>query len=270
MNVDFYKMMHDGKNNIYRRISIWNETKKLCLTNYPIIKPSIKYTFSAENIPIIEKKYTNTMITVESIDTIDAGIRELENGTKPLLLNLADDCLPGGCVDNGSGAQEESLFRRSNYFLSLDRKLYPLFANDCIYSPAITVFRKSEANNWQIYDKYYKLDFIACPGIKYPVIEYQNGMKKLNNNDVAILKNKIRHIIHIAYIHNHDVVILGAMGCGAWKNPSHHVAEIFREILSEFDGCFSKIVFAILKNAGDIETKFKNIDNYDIFKSILS
>lgn len=273
MDTDLYKMMLEAKNKIHKRISIWMETKKICLARHPIstITPSIKYTFDTDNQIILNKKYKDTIIAVESIDTIDAGIRELENGAKPLLLNLADDCFPGGCVDTGSGAQEESLFRRSNYFLSLDRKMYPLFANDCIYSPEITVFRKSEADNWDIYanNKFYKLDFIVCPGLKYPVIEYKNGQKKLRDDDVKILQNKIRHILQIAYKHGHDTVILGALGCGAWKNPPYHVAEIFRDILLEFSGCFSKILFAVLRRAGDIEAKFKDIDNYDIFTSIL-
>ena len=42
--------------------------------------------------------------------------------------------------------------------------------------------------------------------------------------------------------------MLSAFGCGAFRNPPQHMAELFRETLGEeeFSGVFRRIVFAIL------------------------
>ena len=59
--------------------------------------------------------------------------------------------------------------------------------------------------------------------------------------------NKIRTIFNIAIDQEVDNLILGALGCGAFKNPPKHVAELFQQVLSEppYRGRFNRIVFAI-------------------------
>jgi len=59
METDLYKMMLEAKNKIHKRISIWMETKKICLARHPIstITPSIKYTFDTDNQIILNKKF---------------------------------------------------------------------------------------------------------------------------------------------------------------------------------------------------------------------
>ena len=48
-----------------------------------------------------------------------------------------------------------------------------------------------------------------------------------------------------------DTLILGAFGCGAFKNPPAIVARAYREILEEFDGYISKVEFAVYCPPGD-------------------
>ena len=116
------------------RIQCWESTKKMCeqIDNPPI---SIKYEFN--NNFIFRKKY-KTHIFVVNYDSLDCGITLKEFKFNPVVLNMADTNFPGGCVDLGSGAQEESLFRRTNYFKTLNltssNHLYPLTENEAIYS----------------------------------------------------------------------------------------------------------------------------------------
>ena len=56
-----------------------------------------------------------------------------------------------------------------------------------------------------------------------------------------------------------EVLILSALGCGAFGNPPEHMAFIFQEVLEEFAGAFKKIYFAI-----------KGGRNLDVFRQVLT
>lgn len=61
-------------------------------------------------------------------------------------------------------------------------------------------------------------------------------------------KNKMRTLFRIALVHGNDSLVLGAFGCGAFRNPPEHIAQIFHQVLEEdeFKDRFKKIFFAIL------------------------
>lgn len=66
------------------------------------------------------------------------------------------------------------------------------------------------------------------------------------------MKNKIRLIIQTAIENKHETIIFGAMGCGAWRNPVKHVAEIFKYVLDECNGVILNYYFAILTTQDDV------------------
>ena len=49
-------------------------------------------------------------------------------------------------------------------------------------------------------------------------------------------------------MHGHDSLVLGALGCGAFRNPPHHIAKLFHEVIQEveFANKYKRLVFAIL------------------------
>jgi len=242
-------------------IECWNNTKKICET-IPLPPQSIKYKH-VQNVNYTKSKNTSSIIRVHNMDTIDCAFI-YEN---PLVLNLADDLYPGGWINAGSSAQEESLFRRTNYHLTLVKQLYPISESEVIYSPNITVIKHNEQKNWEIMDCFKQLDFIACPAIKYPFLK-KDGC--LSEDDVEILETKIETIIQVAVKHKHSAIIFGAMGCGAWENPPEDVATIFKRLLKKYDGAVANYIFAILDNISDDSVIDENKkSNYDIFRNIL-
>jgi len=38
-----------------------------------------------------------------------------------------------------------------------------------------------------------------------------------------------------------ECLVLSALGCGSIGNPSHHIAHLFKEVLEEYEGIFSRV-----------------------------
>ena len=208
-------------------------------------------------------------VSVVSADTLDAAETVLrQRGLRPLVMNLADNLEPGGCVEVGACSQEECLFRRTNLFRSLESSLYPIRFNEAIYSPGISVFKRGENELYESMTPF-KVDFISCPGLKNPTLVDGH----LKSGDLATLLNKIRLIFQVANQRGHTIIIAGALGCGAWRNPPRDVALAFKQILGESDtvGIVTEVVFAILKpRVGGLFNPSWNNSNFDVFHSVLT
>jgi uncharacterized protein (TIGR02452 family) len=246
-----------------RNTLCWEDTQRKS-SLLPPPPPSIKIEYDHDfYYGVMRRDKSNRFVC--NMDTLDCAFL-YEN---PLVLNMADDIIPGGWVNVGSFAQEESLFRRSNYHFTLTRDLYPILDTQAIYSPAVTVFKGPDLEPLDIPRQF---AFIACPGIKYPFLD-DDG--KFEDEDYRILEEKIKTILQVAITYGHDSIIFGALGCGAWQNPSREVAQIFRNVLDDYDGYIPNFIFAILDDVDDMddsdtesETEEKE-SNYEIFKDIV-
>ena len=248
------------------RIDCWKDTQNKC-KNLKIVTPSIQMKHIKNFNQISCKRYENSTLFFYNMDTIDCALH-FEN---PLVLNLASDYHPGGGVAKGSGAQEESLFRRSNYFQTLTKQYYPIFDGYAIYSPNVSIIKQNETNRWLPYDinANLKLHFIACPGLRHPKTIKINNKILLNDYDKNRLVTKIETIIQCAIKYNHDTIVFGALGCGVWKNPPDHIANIFKEVLTKYNGVIKNYVFAILgtntNNNSFYKINSQMDNNIDIF-----
>lgn len=251
-------------NNVSQRIAAWRDTLRTAPAYHG--SGSRKYTWAPPDKFVMEQQDEHTKILVIDNDLVDIGKECL--GYNPVVLNLADDIVPGGCVDGGSGASEEAMFRRSNYFRTLTQDMYPLEKYEAIYSPNVTVYKENYQKNYT-YCEPFDLSFIACPGIKYPKLKRDGHM---TDEDLQVLEKKIELILQIAYAYNHKVIVLGALGCGAWNNNPIDVAKTFKKVIKKHDGVFKVIIFAIMKRAEkDHVGKYDEgkMDNFDVFKKIL-
>ena len=201
-----------------------------------------------------------TIVEVQNIDCLYAGAQLKEQGYNPAVLNMASRRNPGGGVVTGAGAQEETLFRRTNLFRSLyqfapfagmygiktSHHQYPLDKNfGGVYTPEAIYFRESEQKGYALLDNPVSLSFITVAGMNRPDLTAE-GM--IADYHVEPIKNKIRTIFRIGLAHGHDSLVLGALGCGAFRNPPRHVARLFHEVMDEleFKNKYRRIVFAIL------------------------
>ncbi|CAG9317737.1 unnamed protein product [Blepharisma stoltei] len=192
---------------------------------------------------------TNTRVIVYDGDCIEAGIQMKRLGFNPVILNMANTRTPGGGVTSGAGAQEESIFRRTNYFQHLKDNLavrYPISLTGAVYSPDVVVFRDTEASQYSLFEEPINLSFIACAALRNPDLANQHYKPK----DLETMRHKIRAIYSLSAANMHNCLILSAFGCGAYKNPPIEVARLFREQLetSEFQGRFERVIFAIFND----------------------
>ena len=67
-----------------------------------------------------------------------------------------------------------------------------------------------------------------------------------------IFCSRIRNILEAAIDNEVEALVLGAFGCGAFRNPPRLVAGAFRDILLEkrYRHAFSNVVFAVKKSSG--------------------
>jgi uncharacterized protein (TIGR02452 family) len=204
---------------------------------------------------------------------------------------MANDYSPGGGYRQGDGAQEETLFRRSNYFRSLDsdlddgkstsrfycnanceletllerQRMYPMDEFGAIYTSGLTVFRQTEDTGYAFMDEpFSNVCAIAMAAYRDPNVENNRLTRKFSVG----MRKKIENIFAIAYHHKHDCLVLSALGCGAFKNPPEHIAAIFKSVAEQYAGFFKSIYFAIVDdhNTG---LQFNPQGNYQPFKQLL-
>jgi len=219
-----------------------------------------------------------SIVEVQNIDCLYAGVQLKEQGYNPAVLNMASRRNPGGGVATGAGAQEETLFRRTTLFRSLyqfapyaeqygikcSHQQYPLDRNfGGIYTPDAIYFRESEKKGYSLLEKPVSLSFITVAGMNRPDLT-TGGM--IANHHVEPIKNKLRTIFRIGLLHGHDSLVLGALGCGAFRNPPRHVARLFHEVMDEpeFKDRYRRIIFAILDDH-NAHQKHNPVGNYRPF-----
>lgn len=226
------------------------------------------------------KRYEYTKISVIDIDCLYAAEQLIHKGLNPAVLNMASFHTPGGGVERGSAAQEESIFRRTNIFRSLYQfhsvgenynikqleERYPLEMHfGAIYTPSVMVFKSSENDGCKLLDNPFFIDVITMPAIKKP--ETENG--KLAAWAKDILKIKIKQIFDIAITNGNDSLVLSAFGCGAYGTPPDEMAKLFYDTINseKYKNAFKEIVFAII-NLPSTNGSHNPEGNFKPFKKI--
>lgn len=203
-------------------------------------------------------KPKNGEIRIDSLKTFEAAekLRKEFPGNRIAVLNFASAVSPGGGVRNGARAQEESLCRCSTLLPSLeqtwlDKEYYARNRNEhnrlntdaCIYTPDVIICKTDENIPKRLgADQWNNVDVISCAA---PDLRYSNPGKYDSDFLYRLFLKRIDHILHIAAAKNADVMILGAFGCGAFKNDPKLVAKAFREALQRYRYYFDLVEFAI-------------------------
>lgn len=228
-------------------------TKEMSKKYKSEIALSIENTKFYDGQPILETSGDLPKIEVVDLDSVSAIHRY--SSENMAVLNFASYKFPGGGFIRGSSAQEEALCQHSylyNVISEFDSTVYEwnrnnlnkgMYLNRGLYSPDI------------IFDDKTKCSVITVPAPnKSVMLKYGNFTEEEN---AKALLHRIKLVVDIAEENNVKTLILGAFGCGVFKQDPFEVATLFKKVLR--GSSFEKVVFAIPRGA-----------NYNAFKEIFN
>lgn len=201
-------------------------------------------------------------ITVTPRRTFAAALKYKDMG-KTAVLNFADFYKPGGLVEYGSRAQEEALCRISTLYpcINDDRMIKEfygphkdghysvLYNNDIIYTPDVVVFKDDDENMFiKPMREWYKVDVITCAAPN--LSDKADRDYYLPNVLDDVYKGRFKRILAVADHMRVENLILGAFGCGAFRNSPEEVAWMARTAIEEYykennNPSFKTIDFAV-------------------------
>lgn len=207
-----------------------------------------------------DAKAFDTQYEVTGETTLQALERLHQSEENLLCLNFASAKNPGGGFMGGAQAQEESLARSSGLYYSISQRsmMYAvnrqtqtcLYTDHMIYSPRVPFFKNDHG---ELHLRPYHAAVLTVPAVNAGVVKQQESQEHIDRIDEVML-SRMEKLLMVAALQGHETLVLGAWGCGVFRNPAAKVSGYFKNHLldnPQFNGVFKKIVFAILDSTGD-------------------
>jgi uncharacterized protein (TIGR02452 family) len=195
----------------------------------------------ANHEPIIDVTTETTLAAAQRLSAADDG--------DVAALVFASARNPGGGFLSGAQAQEESIARSSALYHCLQQipDFYAHHRGDhdlrysdrVIYSPAVPVFRDDTG---RLLDRPYRTALLTAAAPNLGAI--LTNQPEHAANVPQVLQRRAIRVLQIAAAHGHRRLILGAWGCGVFRNDPVTVADAFALALREVNQ-FDHVVFAV-------------------------
>jgi uncharacterized protein (TIGR02452 family) len=216
---------------------------------------------------------TTTFATVRE-STLASARRLGCNSRRIAALNFASAKNPGGGFLGGAQAQEESLARASGLFATINgNPMYafhrarkdPMYTTWVIYSPGVPVFRDDAG---RLLEAPYLCSFLTSPAVNAGA---RRDIEHHREEIRTTMAERVNRVLAVAAHHGHETLILGAWGCGVFRNDPEEVAELFHAALhGPFRGVFVHVVFAVLDRSeerrfiGPFERRFGELPGFPL------
>ncbi len=201
----------------------------------------------------------NCAVYVENISTVDAVYKLAGEGKEAIgVLNFASARNPGGGFLNGAMAQEESLAASSTLYRTLiaheeyyrvnRRQSSMIYTDYGIYSPDVLFFRDG---GFRLVQDGVKASVLTLPAVNM-------GQVLLKGEDAGQAERAMRRRMQLALAvfarQGAKHLVLGAYGCGVFRNDPTLVAAWWKELLEEgMYQYFDTIVYAVLDRSKNRE-----------------
>lgn len=219
------------------------------------------------------EKYNKTDSTnireerVENLSTVDAIRKLAQEGREHIgVLNFASAKNPGGGFINGAMAQEESLAASSTLYRTLlaHEEYYQknraqssmMYTDHAIYSPDVVFFRDGL---FRLVESPVKASVLTLPAVNMG----QVVLKGENTEEAKrIMRRRMKLALTIFAQQGAKHLVLGAYGCGVFRNDPNLIAAWWQELLEEsMGGYFDSVFHAVLDRSknGDCIKAFENV-----------
>lgn len=206
-----------------------------------------------------------TKIEVVHEDVVSCIHRVSKLSKHVMCLNFASAKNAGGGFINGAIAQEEALAIASNLyktqietdgFYNLHRSMKScVYTDTMIYSPNVVFFRDT---NLDLVENPSKCTIITSAAVNAGIVLQR---EKISGNKITDLMHKrIEKVLALAKYKKNDTLILGAWGCGVFRNDPLEIAKLFKKLLdNEYKNQFKHIVFAVFSRNTKFINAFKEV-----------
>jgi len=110
-----------------------------------------------------------------------------------------------------------------------------------IYTPQVPVFRDDHG---ELLDTPYLVDFATSPAPNCGVM--MKAGRDAEKRAAEVMQERSERVLQLFAQAGAVDIVLGAWGCGVFRNDPETVAKIFKQHLDgKFRGCFRKVLFAI-------------------------
>jgi uncharacterized protein (TIGR02452 family) len=205
-------------------------------------------------------KYDDTILNVVNENCIKTCLKLNKEYKKEKigLLNMASITKLGGGVINGTKAQEEEIFRSTDIYSKVTGNHYPINEDQLIYTPEVRILQCRNSKEYKSFIDVKKekcvVDVIFLPALRKPNViidEYSDTERYEDDEDRETMKEKIDAMFKIFIKSECKHIVLGALGCGVYKNPINEVISIYKELLEEYKSYFKTITFSVLSSKED-------------------
>ena len=225
--------------------------------------------FTPEALEKLLKNYISgnnftTEYEVNNETTLDAARRLVAAGEKDVMcLNFASAKNPGGGFLGGALAQEECIARASalypcllqveDYYATHRQMRSCLYSDRMIYSPAVPVIKDEDG---RLLNEPVCVTVVTSAAVNAGIV--RRDERDDTDSILPAMEVRISKLLALCAHKQHNVLILGAWGCGVFRNDPEQIAQLFKEALSgPFAGQFKKVVFAVKTNDESMMDAFK-------------
>jgi uncharacterized protein (TIGR02452 family) len=197
-------------------------------------------------------------VTGETTAQAARRLVEAEGETHIAALNFASAKNPGGGWLGGAKAQEEDLARASAlvpcletqpvYYETHRAAASLLYTDHMIHAPGVPFFRDDAG---ALLEAPFLVSILTSAAPNAGEVTRQQPAAAAEIRPT--LERRAAKVLALAAERGHRCLVLGAWGCGVFRNEPRDVAEAFAQLLRPpFEGAFERVVFAVYER-GDAQ-----------------
>ena len=267
--------------------AIFADTQKM-ISNTPELKTAseqsakLTHIYEAGEAPKIPEATREGLVRVSDRRSFEAArvIAQERPNARIAVHNFASATNPGGGVKTGSSAQEESLCRCSTLYDSLNqRRIWDAYygpnrgtgnylaTDTCIWTPDVVVCKSDESLPKRLpKEEWLTVDVVTCaaPNLRRTKANLSNpGVARHGGVTLTELfeihRRRARFLLTVCAAEGIDCLVLGAFGCGAFRNDPYLVSSAWHQEIEPMRKHFDLIEFAIFHMPYETE-------NYEAFR----